>query len=115
MEVGLGPGDFVLDADPPSPSPKRGHSPKFSAYAYCGQKGGVCPIFGSFLLWPNGWMHQDASAQATMSQMGTQLPPPKKNKWGHSSQFSAHVYCGQRDGWIKMPLGTKVGLQATLY
>ena len=31
-------------------------------------------------------------------------PPPKKRK------FSAHVYCGQTAGWIKMSLGTKVGL-----
>jgi len=27
MEVGLGPGEFVLDEDPPSPSPKWGQSP----------------------------------------------------------------------------------------
>jgi len=26
------------------------------------------------------------------------------------SQFSAHVYYRQAAGWIKMPLGTKVGL-----
>ena len=45
MEIGLSPGDFVLDGDPAS-LPKRGHSPS--------------PIFGPFLLWPNGWMHQDA-------------------------------------------------------
>jgi len=32
--------------------------------------------------------------------------PPKR----HSPQFSAHVYCGQTAGWIKMPLGTEVGL-----
>jgi len=25
-------------------------------------------------------------------------------------QFSAHVYCGQTAGWMKMPLGTKAGL-----
>jgi len=25
-------------------------------------------------------------------------------------QFSAHVYCGQTPWWIKMPLGTEVGL-----
>ena len=31
--------------------------------------------------------------------MGTQLP-----------HFSAHVYSGQTAGWIKMPLGTEVGL-----
>ena len=30
--------------------------------------------------------------------------PPKR---GH---FSAHVYCGQTAGWIKMPLDTEVGL-----
>ena len=27
MEVGLGPGDFVLDGNPAHPSPKGGHSP----------------------------------------------------------------------------------------
>ena len=39
--------------------------------------------------------------------MGLSYPP--KNR-GHSPQFSAHVYCGQTAGWIKMRLGTKVGL-----
>jgi len=44
--VDLGPGHIVLDGDPaPPPSPK-GHSP---------------PIFGPCLLWPNGWMDQDAT------------------------------------------------------
>jgi len=33
--------------------------------------------------------------------------PPKK---GHSPQFSAHICGGQTAGWIKMPLGTEVGL-----
>jgi len=45
MVVGLSTGAFVLDGDP-APSLKRGRSPS--------------PIFGTFLLWPNGWMHQDA-------------------------------------------------------
>jgi len=49
MEVGLSPGDFVLDA---LPSPTRDGTP----------------------------------------------------------QFSAQVYCGQTAAWIKMPLGTEVGL-----
>jgi len=35
--------------------------------------------------------------------MGTHLPQNR-----HSHQFSAHVYCGQTAGWIKMPLGTEV-------
>jgi len=46
MELGLSPGDFVLDGDP-APLPKRGQSP--------------LPDFRPFLLWPNGWMHQDAT------------------------------------------------------
>jgi len=33
---------------------------------------------------------------------------PKKG--AESPKFSSHVYCGQTAGWIKMPLGTKVGL-----
>jgi len=36
MEVGLGPGDFVLDGDL-APLPKKGRSPQFSAHVYCGQ------------------------------------------------------------------------------
>jgi len=46
MEVGLRPGHSVLDGDP-APSPKKGRAPS--------------QIFGPFLLWPNGWMHQDAT------------------------------------------------------
>jgi len=38
------------------------------------------------------------------------LAPPKK---GHSPlQFSDLFYCGQTAGWIKMPLGTEVGIGA---
>ena len=41
MELGLSPGDFVLDGDP-AHLPKRGRSlsPKFSAHFYCGQTAG---------------------------------------------------------------------------
>jgi len=45
MEVGLGPGHIVLDGD--TAPPKKGAA-----------------IFDPCLLWPNGWMDQDASAQA---------------------------------------------------
>jgi len=40
--------------------------------------------------------------------MGTQPPPQKGGR--APPQFSAHVYCGQPAAWIKMPLGTEVGL-----
>jgi len=46
MEVGLGPGDFVLDGDPAPPSQKGGRAPQ---------------IFGPCLLWPNCRMDQDGS------------------------------------------------------
>jgi len=41
--------------------------------------------------------------------MGTQLPLPKKGA-EPAAQFLAHVYCGQTAGWIKIALGTEVGL-----
>ena len=40
MEVGLGPGDFVLDGDPAPPPKKGGGAPKFSAHVYCDQTAG---------------------------------------------------------------------------
>jgi len=46
MEVGLGPGDFMLDGDP-TPSSKKRRSPLLN--------------FRPSLLWPNGWMDQDAT------------------------------------------------------
>jgi len=40
MEVGLSPGDFVLDGDR-DPIPKKGtETPKFLAHVYCGQTAG---------------------------------------------------------------------------
>jgi len=41
--------------------------------------------------------------------MGTQLHLPKKGA-EPAPQFSAHVYCVQTTGWIKMALGMEVGL-----
>jgi len=56
MEVGLGPGDFVLDGDPSSPPQKGDRAPNFRPMSM-----------------PNGWMDQDgtwhgrwAAAQATL-------------------------------------------------
>ena len=43
MEVGLGPGDFVLDGD--LATPKKGTVPtQFSADVYCGQRAGWTKI-----------------------------------------------------------------------
>jgi len=45
VEVGLGPGHIVLDGDR-APLLQKAQSP---------------PIFGPRLLWPNGWMDEDAT------------------------------------------------------
>ena len=44
MQVGLGPGHIVLDRDPAPPQ----------------ERGTAHQIFSPCLLWPNGWMDQDA-------------------------------------------------------
>ena len=46
-----------------------------------------------------------------LCQMGTHPPLPQKG--AEPPKFSAHVYCGQTAGWIKILTGTEVGL-ATL-
>jgi len=96
MDVGLDPSDIVLDGDPAPPSENGGRPP---------------PIFGLCLLWPNGCMDQDATWYG-----GRPRPRPHCARCGLSSPHQkgapvfAHVCCGQTAGWIKMPLGTKVGL-----
>jgi len=72
------------------------------------------PIFGSCLLWPYGWIDQDATWYD-----GRPRPRPHCVRWGLNCRlplkgaqqpphFSAHLCCGQTAGWIKMPLGTKL-------
>ena len=93
MEVGFSPGDFVLDKGAEFPS----------------------PIFGPFLFWPNGWMDQDATWYGCRPQprglcvRWRPSPPPQKGGGAPPPKFSAHIYCGQMAGWIKMPLGMGVG------
>jgi len=91
MEVGLGSGHIVLDGDPAHFLQKACSGPS---------------IIDPFLLWPNGWMHQDATWYGGRFQPRrfcvrwgpSPLPKPKSILWP------------QRDAWIKMPLGTEVGL-----
>ena len=77
-------------------------------------KGAQPPSFGPYQQWRNGWMDRDATWQE-----GRPLPKRHCVRWGPSSppkkrgkdpQFSAHGYCGQTTGWIKLALGTGVGL-----
>ena len=80
VQVGLGPGHIVLDGDPDPHAPK-GHSP---------------PILGPCLLWPNGWVDQDATwygGRPWPKWHCIRCGPSSTHPKGHSSPpqfFSAH-------------------------
>jgi len=65
MEVGLGPGHIMLDGDLAPPPKKRAQLP---------------PLFGPCLVWPYGWMDQDATWYRGMSR-----PWPHCVRWEPSS------------------------------
>jgi len=100
MQVGLGPGHIVLDGDPAPPS----------------RKGAQPPIFGPYLLRPNGCMDQDVSWYGARPRPPTRhrvrCGPsyPQKKGTATPTQFLAHVHCGQMAGWMKTPLGAEVYL-----
>ena len=95
MEVGISPGDFVLDGDP-APTPKRAEPH---------------PIFGPRLLWRNGCMDQDATWYGGRPRptrhclMWTQLPQNKGTPTPPPPNFCPMSVV---DGWMKTPLGTEV-------
>jgi len=74
-EVGLGLRDIVFDVDPATPRKRAHPSPS---------------NFGPCLLWPDGWMDEDATWYGSKScprphcTRGTAAPP----------LFLAHIYCG---------------------
>jgi len=75
-EVGLGPGDIVLDGDPVPP--KRGTASQFSAQVYCGQR-------------LDGWYGSRPWPRPHCVRWG----PSPPSKWAQKSRlFSARVYCG---------------------
>jgi len=98
MEVGLSPGDFVLDGDP-APLPKKGAEP---------------PIFGPCLLWPNGWMDRGATWYRGKPRPRRRCvrwdrsSHPSKGHNPHSFQFMSIV--AFTTGWMKAPAGTEVDL-----
>jgi len=100
MEVGLGPGDFVLDGDP-ALFPKKGAEP---------------PNFRPMFIVPNGWMDLDGTWHGGRPQprrpCGVRWGPSPLPKKGAEPppQFSAHFYCGQTAGCTKMPLGMELGI-----
>ena len=80
MEVELNPGHIVLDGDPASP---KGYSPS--------------PIFDPCLLWPNGWMDQDATWYRIGVGTGDILDwhPATPMEGAQQPPIFGRVYCGQ--------------------
>jgi len=89
-EVGLGLRNIVFDVDPATPR-KKAHPPH--------------PIFGPCLLWPNGWMGEDAAWYRSrphcttlftgeFGEHCTRLGPSSRKRGTAAPLFSAHVYCG---------------------
>jgi len=100
MQVGVDPGHIVLGGDP-APPPQKGHSP---------------PIFGPYVLRPNGCMDQDVTwyggrprPRRFRVRWGPRSPSPKRGRSTHC-QFSAHFYYGQTAACIKVLLGIELGL-----
>ena len=77
-QIGLGPGDIVLDGDPSAPHGKGDSSP--TTFAVYRRSRGPC------LLWPSGWMDQDTTLHGTEVGLvpgdividGDPAPPPRK-------------------------------------
>jgi len=97
---------------PRSPAQKGAKPPKFSVHVYCGQTAGwiKMPLGTEVGLGPDDIMLD--GDPALPPQKGASFPKRGRptRKRGGAPQFSAHVYCSQTAAWIKMPLGTEVGL-----
>jgi len=66
-EVGLGPGDFVLDGDPVPPK-KGGRAPKLPAHVYCGQTA----------TWIKMVLGTEVGLSPDFVLDGDRAPPPQK-------------------------------------
>ena len=71
-----------------------------------------CPVCNVGVLWPNGWMDQDETGMQVGLGPGHTVSDgdPSIPQRDTAPQFLADIYCGQMARWIKMPLGTEVGL-----
>ena len=101
MELGLSPRDFVLDGDPALPSPKRDRTPS--------------PIFGPFVLWPNGCMHQDATWYGRRPQPRVLCITPCLKKTSHLCLAITLTHMNGFWYIFGRNVTDKVGNQKTLY
>jgi len=88
MEVGLSPGDFVLDGDP-----KGAQSPQFSTNVRCGQTTG----------WTKMALGMEVGIGPDVFVFDGDRATPRTEGTPTTTQCLAHVYCGQTAGWMKTP------------
>jgi len=90
MEVGLSPGDFVLDVDPASP-PLKGHSPQFLSNVCCGQTTGwmKTPLGTEVDLGPGHIVLEGAQLCAK----GAHSPPPSFRSMSVVATVAHLSYC----------------------
>ena len=100
MEVSLGPGRLCVRRGPRSPLPRRVKAPNFQPISILAKR---LDASRCHLVWTRG----GAQPRRLCVKWGTSTPSPNRER---SPKFSTHVYYGQTAGWIKMPLGTEVGL-----
>ena len=106
MDVRLSPGDVVLDGDPvPLLNFKKGAEPH-------------SPIFGQFLSWPNGLMHQDATWYGgSLQPRGLCVrrgPSPPLQKGGEARQIFGPCLLWP-NGWMDQDVTWYGGRQASAY
>jgi len=126
-QVGLGPGDIVSDRDPATPMERSQlvfwgfRHISISGLGVCASRASliavfwqplqvtvrcmlrdhssVCPICNIGVLWPNGWMEQDATwcggRPRPMRHCVRWEPSSPHQKGTTFPHFSGHVYCGQ--------------------
>jgi len=87
MEVGLSSGDFVLDEDP-APSPLKAHSPPILANVRCGQTTG----------WTKVALGMEVGLGPGDFVFDWDPATPRTEGTPTTTQFLAHVYCGQAAG-----------------
>jgi len=105
-KVGLSRSNIVLDGDP-APLPQKGtEPPNFRPMSIVARR-----LHGIDATWRGG----RSRPRPHCARWGPSSPPSKGGGAQPPPQYSAHVYCGQTAGWIKMGLGTEVVLRpATL-
>jgi len=79
--VNLGPCDVVLDGVAAAPAPPQ-------------KKGAQPPVFGPCLLWPDGWLDEDAGSRPRPRPDLLDGDPAPPAKGAQQPPFSAHIYSG---------------------